>query len=339
MQTLTPELQKLLTQLSQQLQAEATSTAPNLTLSDLFSKYVEFKRPTWKPKTLNYMVATIQFHVNGCPYQLLSQNSSLQIRAWLLANTTNSMSKRVLMHLNAAVKWALKYKLVSSVLTASPFEGMVAELPQHGWQKNSEPNGFTELEKENILRAFKNYQEVWGKPCYYYSMVDFLFLTGCRPSEAIGLRWCDVADDFSHIAFSGSVQYIQGKEVRSEGSKNNRRRKFPCNQKLRQLLESIKPPNLIDKNKLVFPSPGGKAINYGKFSRGLWNQLVDPVTDRTREQGYKKTTPYSCRDTFITEQISKGVPVTVVGKWCDTSEKVINSTYLDVKLLEEIQPL
>jgi integrase len=326
---------------------EFIKPAPGLTLSQLFSRYLEFKKPTWKPTTFNYMVASIQAYIDRCPCQVLSENNALQIRVWLLENTTNSMTKRVLTHLNAAVKWGIKFKVIGG-LTVSPFEEMSAELPKHNWESDPEPNAFTAEEKELILAAFENHKGNWNgrgesgqKFCFYYPMVRFWFLTGCRPSEAIGMRWCDIANDFSHIVFNGSVQHPAGKETRVEGSKNNKRRKFPCNQELSQLLQSIKPQDLTDKDELVFPSPRGKAINYNNFSRRVWDTLVDPITDRTREheRDYKKTTPYSCRDTFMTEQISKGVPSAVIAKWCDTSEKIINSVYLDGKILEQLRPL
>jgi integrase len=173
-------------------------------------------------------------------------------------------------------------------------------------------------------------------------MVQFWLLTGCRPSEAVGLRWRDIAPDFSHIVFNGSIQHPSGKETRVDGSKNNKRRKFPCNQELVRLLKGIKPQNLTDKDRLVFPSPiKGGAINYNNFTKQVWHKLVDPITEKTRqhEQDCKTTTPYSCRDTFISEQVGKGVPSAVVAKWCDTSERVINSVYLDGKILEHLRPL
>ena len=327
---------------------ETIKPQPELTLAQLFSKYLEFKKPTLKTTTFNYMVTGIQSYIDRCPYQPLSEDSALQVRAWLLENTTNSMTKRVLTHLNAAVKWGIKFKIVKG-LTASPFEGMSAELPKHNWESGPEPNAFTAQEKELVLEAFKNHRGTWNgrgetgqKFCFYYPMVQFWLLTGCRPSEAVGLRWGDIAPDFSHIVFNGSIQHPSGKETRVDGSKNNKRRKFPCNQELVQLLKSIKPQNLTDKDRLVFPSPiKGGAINYNNFTKQVWHKLVDPITESTRQhqQDCKTTTPYSCRDTFISEQVGKGVPSAVVAKWCDTSEKVINAVYLDGKILEHLRPL
>jgi integrase len=327
---------------------ETVKPKPELTFTQLFSKYLEFKKPALKATTFNYLVTGIQSYVDRCPHQPLSEDGALQVRAWLLEDTTNSMTKRILTHLNAAVKWGIKFKIIRT-MAVSPFEGMATELPKHNWESDPEPNAFTAQEKELVLEAFRSHRGTWNgrgetgqKFCFYYPMVQFLLLTGCRPSEAVGLRWSDITHDFSHIVFNGSIQHPSGKETRVDGSKNNKRRKFPCNQEVIQLLKSIKPETLDDKDKLVFPSPiKGGAINYNNFTKQVWHKLVDPITQNSRQQQQdcKTTTPYSCRDTFISEQVGKGVPSAVVAKWCDTSEKVINAVYLDGKILEHLRPL
>ena len=327
---------------------ETIKPKPEQTLTQLFERYLEFKKPVVKPTTFHYLLTSIQAYVDRCPYQALSEDNALQIRAWLLDDTTNSMTKRILTYVNAAVEWGIKFKIISG-FTVSPFQGMAADLPKHNWQSDPEPNAFSTEEKALVLEAFKNHRGNWNgrgysgqKLCFYYPLVQFWFMTGCRPSEGVGLRWRDIATDFSHIVFNGSVQHPGGMETRVDGSKNNKRRKFPCNQELSEFLRKLEPENLTDKNTLVFPSPKkGGAINYSNFTIRTWHKLVDPITQKTREfeEDRKTTTPYSCRDTFISEQVGKGVPSAVVAKWCDTSEKVINSVYLDGKILEHLRPL
>ncbi|MEG3984419.1 tyrosine-type recombinase/integrase [Microcoleus sp. D3_18a_C4] len=327
---------------------ETIKPKPELTLSKLFERYLEFKKPAVKPTTFHYLVTSIQAYIDRCPYQGLSEDDALQIRAWLLGDTTNSMTKRVLTYVNAAVEWGIKFKIITR-LSASPFNGMAADLPKHNWQNDPEPNAFSPEEKALVLEAFKHHNGNWNgrgyggqKLCFYYPVVQFWFMTGCRPSEAVGLRWRDIASDFSHIVFNGSVQHPGGIETRVDGSKNNKRRRFPCNQELSEFLRKLEPENLTDRNSLVFPSPKkGGAINYSNFTIRTWHPLVDSITEKTRacEGHHKTTTPYSCRDTFISEQVGKGVPSAVVAKWCDTSEKVINAVYLDGKILEHLRPL
>ncbi|MHC5830497.1 MAG: integrase, partial [Nostoc sp.] len=113
---------------------------------------------------------------------------------------------------------------------------------------------------------------------------------GCRPSEAIGLQWKHITPDCSQITFQGAlVQVGNGERVRVNGSKNNKKRVFNCNQRLQELILKIKPEHL-EPESLIFPSPEGLSIHYRNFSRRAWDKIVDPLVER-------QTTPYSCRDT------------------------------------------
>lgn len=309
-----------------------------LTTIQLFSRYLEFKSAKLKDSTLHYLKTSVYNYLERCPYQSISE--ALEIRQWLLDNTTNSMTKRVLTHLNAAVKWGIKYNLVD--LPASLYEGMAQELPKHKWENEPTPNAFSSLEKEAIIKAFEDHKGNFNGRgvtgfgyCHYAPLVKFLLLTGCRPSEAIGLTWQQINHDCSQIIFSHSaVQLGNGKILKSEGFKNSRyrnNRKFSCGSSLQSLLLSIK-PEYTDLSALVFPSPKGKTINYANFSKKAWDKIVDPIVNR-------ETTPYSCRDTFMSEQVSKGVAPEIVARWTDSSADIIRKHYLDDKMLDHLKPI
>lgn len=156
--------------------------------------------------------------------------------------------------------------------------------------------------------------------------VEFLFLTGCRPSEAVGLT----SDDFSSIIFSESIIISKGKQIKSKGSKNNKVRTISVSKNLQQLLQSLK-TEFSKSDSLVFPSPTVKAINYDNFARRAWSTVVDPIKPNT--------TPYNCRDLLITVQLLKGVPSAVIAKWCDTSTGMIERNYADKLQLSQLRPL
>jgi integrase len=297
-----------------------------LTISELWDRYIDYKRQTLKPRTLDKL-SVLEKHIKRCPYQSLDEG--IKIRISLLQQTTNSQAKDVLMYLSAACKWGMKHGLVAF----NPFAGMYKELPKHKWQEDSQPNAFSEAEKAKIIQAFKNHKPAKGIGYSHYApFVEFLFLTGCRPSEAIGLQWKHITSDCSRIYFeSALVQVGNGERVRVNSSKNNKKRVFNCNQRLQQLLLEIKPEN-PEPESLIFLSPEGLSIHYRNFSRRAWDKIVDPIAGR-------KTTPYSCRDTFISEQIAKGVPTAVVAKWCDNSVEMIEKKYLDANFLEQLKPL
>ncbi len=312
----------------------SSTFSTDIEMKELWDKYLSYKSSVLKVSTLNYLKMSLGNSINNCPVQDLRK--SVEIREWLLDNTTTSMTKRIITHLSACVKWGIKNQLI--LLLSNPFQGMATELPKHNWQDNPDPHAFTQEEKETILFAFQNHKGNWNGKLYtgftysfYYPFVKFLFLTGCRPSEAIGLQWRSIREDFSQILFDSSIVRIRGKAVRMEKSKNNKVRKFNCNENLQRLLISHRPVDWI-ANQLVFPSPQNKVINYGNFCHVAWKKLVTPIIGRN-------STPYNCRDTFISEQIAKGVPTAVVAKWVDSSVEVIEKIYLDSRLLEQLKPL
>lgn len=293
-----------------------------ISLTQLWQEYLVYLKPIRKPTTMAYLEETISYHINKCP--IVSPFEALAIRSWLLEVTTPSMTKRVLTQLNAACNWAISNRKLSSTL--SPFAGMAKEF-KHRYEETGEPNAFTFEERDRILYAFKNHKIKGYSYSHYTPFVDFMFLTGCRPSEAIGLKWEDIDPSYRFITFDGGIVYSHKKKIstRGQGGKNNRKRKFPCNEMVRDLLMS-----LPKTHSFVFPSVKGKIINYNDFSRRAWNAIVDPIKPNT--------TPYSCRDTFITEQIAKGVSAAIIAKWVDDSVRVIEKHYLDMTAIEHILP-
>ena len=298
---------------------------PEIDLPSLWNKYLDYKRSHLKETTFFYLETTLgrKIEESGIksPYQ------ALELRSWLLTNTTESMTKRIIVYVNAAFKFGLKHKLVKA---PNPFEGMSAEF-KHNWETEAKPSAFNASEKGRVLAAFSTHRIEHGGASYahYTNFVHFLFSTGCRPNEAVGIRWGDISADYRKITFNGGIVYKGGRSYRVKGSKNNRRREFPCNQELQQLLRSLKPA-FAKADNLLFTSPRGTSINYNNFRRRAWETIVDPIKTNT--------TPYSCRDTFITEQISKGIAPAIIAKWVDTSVGMIEKHYLDNDSISHILP-
>jgi hypothetical protein len=51
------------------------------------------------------------------------------------------------------------------------------------------------------------------------------------------------------------------------------------------------------------------------------------------------TTPYNCRDTFITSQLLRGVAPAIIAAWCDTSVRTIERCYADAIKLASVKPI
>ncbi|GAB4346764.1 MAG: hypothetical protein Fur0042_12480 [Cyanophyceae cyanobacterium] len=191
----------------------------------------------------------------------------------------------------------------------------VKTLPKPKWMVDPSPNAFSPSEKLALLDALEGWNE--GKRLQIARFIKLMLLTGCRPSEALGLFPSDfMVENGSIVAihFQRNMSYRGGKAVLSQGSKNNKKRKFPVSKgsKLEGLCKSLKG---LDSQSFCFE------FNYPNFRAREWKGLIRDIKPGA--------TPYNLRDTFITDQIVNRIPVPVIALWCDTSTTVIESYYLD----------
>jgi integrase len=208
----------------------------------------------------------------------------------------------------------------SGLIEQNPFKDMAAEirLPK-GKKDDTDINPFSAQERDAIVQAFESNP----KYRFYTALVKFLFSTGCRPSEAVGLRWKHVSSDFQFIQFEEAVTVSLKGLARKEGLKTQERRRFPCNQSLKTLLKSIKPLG-AQPDDLVFPSPKGKYVDFHNFRNRGWLKTLDLL-----KIDYRK--PYQTRHTFITLALEAGMDVKDVAKLVGNSPEVIYRHYAGTK--------
>lgn len=196
-------------------------------------------------------------------------------------------------------------------------------------KSSEEIKPFSAQERDAIINAFAN-DEQYG---YYTDFVQFLFMTGCRTGEAIALKWKHISPDFRKIVFAEN--YTRG--VRKE-TKTGKARIFPCNEKLQQLLRSIKPEN-CEPEDLVFPSPTGTEIDNHNFTNRAWRgyknrhgNFTGGIVTQLVESGVvlEYRSVYNTRHTFISMALEAGVSPQQIGKWVGNSPKIIMEHYAGV---------
>lgn len=290
-----------------------------ISLRHLWNEFLKDKLPHLKAKTQD------EYHKFTALLNKLGDRlsySALDTKNALLAVTTTDQTKRMLLYLSACCKWGVSHNLIEN----NPFSRMSAQMPKRNSFQNPSANAFTTEEMLYVIDAFQNSE-------YYHcyaSIVQFWFYTGCRPSEAIGLTWDKVSENCSTVTFDGSIQTLaNGSQVWSQGSKNNKSRTVSLSLAAEALLQSYGVS--ASSRTLVFPSPNGNPINYNNFCKRIWKKIVDPIKPNT--------TPYNCRDTFITYQLMQGIPSAVIAKWCDTSIIMIDKNYADKLKLSQIKPV
>lgn len=280
---------------------------PNL--EELWQQYVDARKVGKSPSTLR-MYEWMANHIKRCPYK--EPTDAQHIFDWVTSNVPRNSAKRVMMHLTACCSWAKKTGLLE---LANPFEGMAANIKlQKAGTDEDEIHPFTREERDCVINAFEcsRYYDS------YAPLVKFLFFTGCRPSEAIALRWKNVGKSF--ITFNQAVVYSGRGHVFKDGLKTQKSRKFPVNSQLQVLLKAIRPQSVKAEN-LVFPSPRNKLINWSNFTTRAWQTVLESLPD------IEYRNPYQTRHTFCSLCREMDIPSIQIAKWVGNSAQMIDRVY------------
>ena len=202
--------------------------------------------------------------------------------------------------LNSFSSWMLKQGFWS----INPFDGVSRRKVKKTEKADRVP--FNEEEIRQILHAIKNdtfcHASSRYKHSFYYPFIYFIFKTGVRNAEAIGLRVGSLEFDKSIIVIKESLaRTVKGTHaaarIRKE-TKNGKVRMLPLSDDLKELLMS-----LIDgksKDELVFQSVNGLPIDDRMFQRRVFFPVL-------RELNIPHRVLYACRHTFGSRCIESGI--------------------------------
>ena len=323
MQTLTPELQKLLTQISQHLQSAEKPSGLNLLL--LWQRYKVAKAQLVALTTQKGDWPEVDRALNFVSPECLefSATSASLLLAELLERYATSTVRKVLLYTRAANHWAIEEEL----LTKNFYSRLFKKIPKS--QKSGRScKCFEKHEIEHILTAFASNEFVSKFSVHLHShyrgYVQFLTLTGFRPEEAIALTWADIKNGQIIV----SRAYSQGilKETKTYES-----RSFPVNSQLDKLLQS-----LPRTQSLVFPSPEGGYINQHNFSERYWKPIVKKLVAAGKVEEYLPT--YNLRHSWITRMLRSGLDIATVAKLAGNKPDTIMKHYLAARTQDLVLP-
>jgi integrase len=242
--------------------------------------------------TLDLSPATKADHYEMIRRMMVKARSGLTDTSWFTnASIAASTFNKRLGYLKTCLCWAMTEKLVES----NPFEKVKT-------RKASKPEikPFTLDEMKTILAAFERQHS------HYSPFVQFMFLSGVRTSEAIGLQWKHIDFDRNEVVIRDSLSKDRTgngyRRVRKE-TKSGSIRYLTMTGDLSNLLSSIK-PSRATPDDLVFKSARGCVIDSGNF-REDWKQLLADL-------GIEYRKPYTTRHTLLSHAIEQGIPITGV---------------------------
>ncbi|MCC5635978.1 site-specific integrase [Nostoc sp. CHAB 5844] len=288
-------------------------------LQEIWTKFIEYKKNVSSPSTMRFQYQVFSNYILKLPTHDLDR--AVEIRDWVVNSVPPDSAKRFIIRLNACCNWAVDSKIINS----NPFFGMSSKMtiPKSQKSDDNEINPFTTEERDLIIKAFRDnqfcskYSRV--KHSYYADYVEFLFLTGCRPSEAIALERNHVSHDFRFINFDCAVVLTDNGLAKKAGLKTQEKRRFPVNQKLKPILKRLCDGK--SNNDILFPSPQEKTyIDTDNFRKRVWKVVLDGLKIEYRK-------PYNTRHTFITLALESGLDAKDVARLVGNSPEIIYKHY------------
>lgn len=314
------------------LEAYRTSEAPRKKkepeISHLWRAWIRTKK-NLGVKTLQWM-STMEKALENCPHKMPSE--ARLVKLWLMDNVAPRTAHRTLQNLSAMGRWAIDQQL----LEKNPFEGMCnsVKVPRADDENTIDP--FTLAERHAILQAYQEHPDLWE----YAFLIQFLFLTGCRPSEAFGLRWSSVGK--TRLVIRESAVQVKSQMIHKEGTKTEKMRHFPVGPELEHFIGQLRRGAPTDP---VFTKDGKPMVyNYflrswgGYIQKGVrYGGIVRKLADEGHIERYRS--PYQCRHTMITQCLEAGVPLVQLARWVGNSPEILLKHYAGVLSSVEVPTL
>ena len=263
--------------------------------------------PVWDKwvSTLGLSSRTLNGHYRAIRRHIERVNPSLTDTTWYecIQSLSPTVFNDYLRYLKKCLEWAVVEKLVP--------ENPYTRIKRRKTTKQI-VKPFTTDEITRILNAFKSDQFCPKSSAYkhshYADFVEFLFLSGVRISEAIGLQVKHV--DFernevficSVLARGDKGQTNAANRVRKE-TKTGNVRHLTMTPRLKEMLQAR--CDRLKPDELIFPSPNDNSIDDRMFLRRQWKPVLEGL-------GIEYRRLYVARHTLASMAIEQGFPLTSV---------------------------
>ena len=233
--------------------------------------------------------------------QLTTEHLTLLRAELLTTRKVQSVRTYMLSALRAVLRDA---RDVSGWVTGDPF----ARLSRWPRERVQKPDPFTAEERDTILAWFKR------RDPQAYPFVLFQFHTGCRPGEAVGLRWGNVD------VRGGSVQIVTSRTAGQDNAPKTAasERTIRLTSLVATMLRALMPLHVGPEDHVFLLD--GQPINQDSFRDGPWRRALRATEVRARKL-------YATRHTFMSVAISAGCNTKWLAGYCGTSPTMIDRHY------------
>jgi len=213
-------------------------------------------------------------------------------------------------HITHSVLRGMLRDLESAGLVDAAIFDRVRKAKQLRLSRDPRVKAFTVEQRDRAIEAFRGH---WAFP-----IVAFLFLTGCRVSEAAGLQWGDIAADGRRAAICRGRVRRQITDCKTEHSQ----RVIDIPDDLVAILAAL--PRPTSPTDWVFRGRHGKLpVDVHTLRAAAWRPTL-------KAAGLPPLPIHGARHTWATCALSAGVPLAQVAAHLGDTMKVVERTYAHV---------
>jgi integrase len=242
-------------------------TSPNQTLGDFLDTWLLIVKPRLQSRTYqDYSELLTRYVRESLGKKKLESVKAIHLQSlYAEMQSEKKLSPRVVRYTNTILKSAFGYAVKQDILFKNPAK--MVELPKLIKRE------MVVLTKDEAIKLLDVSQKE-----RLATLFSFLLATGCRPSEAIGLKWQDLSFDRNTVEIKrvivwqrtgGSWEFCQPKTAKS-------RRTIPLpvslvkevkRHRIRQQKERLKLGSNWQDFDLIFPSQVGTPLTMGRITR------------------------------------------------------------------------
>lgn len=170
----------------------------------VFDRYISMKTNLKQNTRSNYIYIYNKFIRDSFGRRNINEIRYSDVKQFYVSLLNDGLQVNSLDNIHTILHPTFQLAVRDDVIRTNPTDGVMAELKKSD-RKNKGIRHALTLEQQ---RAFLNYTASSPVYCHWLPLFVFLFGTGCRIGEMVGIRWDDVDFEKKEVSVNHSLEYI-----------------------------------------------------------------------------------------------------------------------------------
>ena len=170
----------------------------------VFDRYISMKTNLKQNTRSNYKYIYDKFIRNSFGKHNINEIKYSDVKQFYVSLLNDGLQVNTLDNIHTVLHPTFQLAVRDNVIRSNPSDGVMAELKKNSGKNKGVRHALT-LEQQ---RAFLDYTANSPVYCHWLPVFTFLFGTGCRIGEAVGIRWEDVDFEKKEISVNHALEYM-----------------------------------------------------------------------------------------------------------------------------------